>query len=125
MVAAYFASLKQALILDNNVASFRIVRELFGNKDGLIRMKCYLTNGDIFEFAEYVQIGQSGRLQRVTYSYHWQTRAGVLIKRWDNAPHHRELTGFPDHLHDADNVKSSKPMTLPNVLQAMSRELNV
>jgi len=57
----------------------------------------------------------------VTYSYHWQTRAGLLIKRWDNAPHHKELEGFPGHLHDGDKVKPSKPMTLAKVLQVVTR----
>ena len=121
MVAVYFASLKQTLILKQTIDSFRIVRELFGNKDGLIRVKCHLAGGDIFEFAEYVQIAQSGRIVRITYSYHWQNKTGVLIKRWDNAPHYQELAGFPDHLHDGDTVKSSKPITLAKVLQVMSR----
>ena len=116
MVAAYFSALKQTLILAQYVDSFRIVREQFGNRDGLIRIKCHLVGGDTFEFAEYVQIAQSGRIQRVTYSYHWQTRAGLLIKRWDNAPHHKELAGFPDHLHDGDKVKPSKPVTLSRSL---------
>ena len=125
MVSTYFSTLKQALILDQCIGSFRIVREQFGNRDGLIRIKCHLVGGNTFEFAEYVQIARSGRIQRVTYSYHWQTKDGVLIKRWDNAPHHKELAGFPDHLHDGDKVKSSRPMTLAKVLQVMTRSMEI
>ena len=29
------------------------------------------------------------------YSFHWQTAAGALIVRWDDAPHHRGLETFP------------------------------
>lgn len=34
------------------------------------------------------------------YSFHWQRNDGTLICRWDNAPHHRDVTTFPHHLHE-------------------------
>ena len=41
------------------------------------------------------------------YSYHWQ-KENKLIIRWDNAPHHKELTTFPHHKHDPDPSPSSE-----------------
>ncbi len=122
MVAPYFEDLKRTLILENTVDSFRIVKELFGNKDGFIRIKCYLSGGDVLEFAEYVQVGIHEEIIRVTYSYHWQSKNGSLIKRWDNAPHHKELAGFPDHLHNGDTVQTSKPMNLQKVFRAIRKK---
>lgn len=121
MIAAYIEELRQQLILCEQVVSFKIVRELLGNRDAFIRVKCSLEGGDILEFAEYVQAGAPGRIVRETYSYHWQTKAGKLIKRWDNAPHHREIATFPDHLHDGDMVRESRAMTLAKVLREISR----
>lgn len=120
MISAYFDDIRQKLILDEQVVSFKVVKELLGNHDGFIRVKCVLEGNTILEFAEYVQIGATGRIIRETYSYHWQTNAGRLIKRWDNAPHHREIATFPDHLHDGGVVVESKPMTLAKVLKAVA-----
>ena len=92
-----------------------------GSNDGFIRVKCILECGDVLEFAEYVECSTSGRIVRETYSYHWQTVKGHLIKHWDNAPHHREIATFPDHLHDGHYVRESKPMTLIAVLKELAR----
>jgi len=33
------------------------------------------------------------------YSYHWQTNKGHLISRWDNSPHHKNISTFSHHRH--------------------------
>jgi hypothetical protein len=34
------------------------------------------------------------------YAFHWERRAiDGLLYRWDDAPHHREVSTFPHHLH--------------------------
>lgn len=120
MIAAYFDDIRQMLILNEQVVSFKVVKELLGNHDGFMRVKCVLEGSTLLEFAEYVQVGANGRIVRETYSYHWQTKTGRLIKRWDNAPHHREIATFPDHLHDGAVVKKSKPMKLAKVLKEIA-----
>ena len=122
MIADYFDTIRQTLILDEQVESFRIVREVYGSNDGFIRVKCQLSDGSTLEFAEYAQF-ISGRISRNTYSYHWQTRKGTLLKRWDNAPHHPEIATFPDHLHQVDVIMESKPMTLALVLTAIGKTI--
>ncbi|MEI6205296.1 MAG: DUF6516 family protein [Desulfuromonadales bacterium] len=118
MITSNFDEIRQALILNELVTSFKIVREMTGSNDGFIRVKCRLSDGSILEFAEYLQI-VSGKIVRKTYSYHWQTSRGTLRRRWDNAPHHPEITTFPDHQHNGDLVVESKPMTLVLVLIAI------
>lgn len=37
------------------------------------------------------------------YSYHWERRGQTgEIYRWDNAPHHSQVSTFPDHFHKGD-----------------------
>jgi len=37
------------------------------------------------------------------YSYHWERRRQTgEVYRWDNAPHHPNISTFPDHFHDGD-----------------------
>jgi hypothetical protein len=117
----YFIGLRQTLILDEQVMSFKIVKEIFGNNDGFIRVKCILNGGNVLEFSEYVQIGQKRKVIIESYSYHVQTAHGKLIKRWDNAPHHREIATFPHHLHDGDNILEYKPVTLAAILKEIAR----
>jgi Family of unknown function (DUF6516) len=37
------------------------------------------------------------------YAYHWERRKQTgEIYRWDNAPHHPQISTFPDHFHEGD-----------------------
>ncbi len=53
------------------------------------------------------------------YSFHWQDRDGKCIVRWDNAPHHQDVPGFPFHKHVGINedIMESQPMKLDEVLK--------
>lgn len=118
MITLCFDEIRQTMILNELVASFKIIREMTGSNDGFIRVKCRLTDGSILEFAEYIQL-VTGKIVCQTYSYHWQTSRGTLRRRWDNAPHHPEITTFPDHQQNDDLIIESKPMTLVRVLSAI------
>lgn len=50
------------------------------------------------------------------YSYHWQSRNGELLLRWDNSPHHRELPNFPYHLHRGSSIEASFRVEIDDVL---------
>jgi len=39
------------------------------------------------------------------YSFHWQSQDEVI--RFDNAPHHKEIETFPDHVHIDESVKET------------------
>jgi len=38
------------------------------------------------------------------YSYHCQNNDGDLIVRWDNRPHWRDMSTYPHHKHEKDQV---------------------
>jgi hypothetical protein len=42
---------------------------------------------------------------------------GNLIFRYDNVPHHREITTFPDHKHHSDTVVESASVDLRQVME--------
>ena len=52
------------------------------------------------------------------YSYHWQSKDGNLITRWDNAPHWPDILTFPHHKHikDVSQIEASKEKNLKDVL---------
>ncbi len=49
------------------------------------------------------------------YSYHWQDTGGNLIARWDNSPHHKDISSFPHHKHLPEKVIPSKERTIKDV----------
>jgi hypothetical protein len=74
-----------------------------------------LINGSALYFFEFVEI-QNNVPVLVKYKYQWQSPEGNLLKRWDNAPHHREFNTFPDYVHDSAGVHSSPVMNLELIL---------
>lgn len=57
------------------------------------------------------------------YSFHWQDGNGNCIIRWDNAPHHQNVTTFPYHKHIGaeEIVKESPPIELESVMEYISK----
>jgi hypothetical protein len=51
------------------------------------------------------------------YSFHWQNSQGAFVMRWDNAPHHRHLKTYPNHMHRNDLIEESDVITLKDVLK--------
>ena len=122
MVENYIEGIIHDLSVSLAVSSFKVLKIESGEEDGYIRIKCKLANGDIFEFAEYAII-HKGKIHIETYSYHWQTADGVLRRRWDNVPHHKDVDTFPNHLHLPEKVVSSGPKSLKKILGYIEKAL--
>jgi len=102
-----------------------VLKRADGEEDGYIRIKCSLLNGDILEFAEYIQI-RKNKIYIETYNFHWQAADGKLIKRWDNVEHHKDVDTYPCHLHLPEGrVISSTPMSLKKVLTEIEKTLAI
>ena len=84
---------------------------------GFMRYRLTLINDDLLELTERVEV-QAEEIVVTKYRHHWQNQDGILIKRWDNAPHHPQVASFPHHLHDGseDNVVAHPPVDALQVL---------
>jgi hypothetical protein len=67
-----------------------------------------------------------GNVEVSKYSFHWQDKHNHLIKRWDNAAHHPEVSTHPHHVHegDASNVVSHPPVDAEAILVIVSAEVD-
>ncbi len=121
--AEYLASIRERLIADPLVISFKIRLERLTPSDGHIRAVLTLSDGSGVEFSEYFRSTNTGQITAVTYSCHWSDAAGSLIRRWDNTPHHRDLPDFPHHIHagSTGDARPGHPMSLFAVLDEISR----
>jgi hypothetical protein len=106
------------------VTANAIVKDVYLGYDSILPTRgsveghLILATGHLLYTAEYV-IVESTFIRRPKYRFHLQTAAGKLVRRWDNAPHHRHIATFPHHCHLADGrVVPSPPMDLQAVLDA-------
>src|SRR4029453_8867778 len=102
----------------------RTVRDTALEKILNYRYRVMLADGGFVEMTERV-LEVQGTLEMTKYRHHWQDGNGVLIKRWDNAPHYRAIDTFPHHLHDGaeDRVVSHPSTTGLEVLQHILEEI--
>ena len=124
MVEQYFNDLLARLSNSAAVISFRIVRRRMRDKDGYLRVRCVLANGDLFEFSEYVVLSGEN-IQIVDYSFQWQSPVS-LIRRWANTRHHAQISTFPAHVHIGTDkhVQESPPMDLERVLEIIEGKIS-
>jgi hypothetical protein len=99
------------------VNELRIVKTLVDPEIELIKANATLKDSSILFVNE--AIGENWR----EYSYQWQ-KDGTMIRRWDNAPHHKDLANFPHHVHDGNDILSSEDVNLTDVLNFIEDKIS-
>ena len=97
-----FDRLEQEICASPVVAEYRILRWEVAQASGQLRVRIYLVDGGLLDFFEYVVAGPDDVLTVSRYRYHWQDRNEAIVRRWDNAAHHVELSHAPHHVHLPD-----------------------
>jgi len=54
------------------------------------------------------------------YRLHYIKSNGQMLFRYDNAPHHPEITSYPHHKHTPDNIIPSAEPSLKDVMKEIS-----
>lgn len=110
-----------ALLAHPLVASVTLVKRRVNRFDGYFRARCVLVNGDFLEVALHISV-VNDRTVIDDYRYQWMNHSQTILhRRWDNSPHHPELSGFPDHCHMAQSVEPARPMDLAALLDEIHR----
>ncbi|GIL14831.1 MAG: hypothetical protein BroJett039_00040 [Chloroflexota bacterium] len=104
LITSYFDEIEARFIASPVVISYQILRREVTDTDGIVRLKADLSDSSQGEFFENV-IETNSEIKIRKYSFHWQDNEGKLIKRWDNAAHHKEFSDR-HHLHLADGTVS-------------------
>ncbi len=118
MLESFLADLKASLTTSPIVKDIEILDEFITSVSGFLDCRVILIDGSELFVSEYFTVLKD-RIKRDKYSYHLQKNDELLI-RWDNAPHHRELSAFPFHVHKKDGVHESKEMTVEDILEELS-----
>src|SRR6266478_4916348 len=128
MLEEYFRQIEELLSTSPAVHDVEIVRQTVPGtaleKVLNYRYRVMLAAGGFVEMTERV-LEVQGTLEMTKYRQHWQDGNGVLIKRWDNAPHYPAIDTFPHHLHDGaeDCVVSHRAITGLEALRCILAEV--
>jgi len=98
------------------IKKFEVIDAKVGKDFYYLKVIAYLIDDSILFIREFLSI------EEFIYSYHWQTKEGKLIVRWDNAPHHKHLQTYPHHKHIPEVVESYEN-DIEDVLRYIERKL--
>lgn len=118
-------SLRTGLIISPAVTSFHYQQEDATGDIGYFRVRCVLTDGSELQLIErFRNTGIAVAIEK--YSFHWQRRDGLLICRWDNAPHYPDFATFPHHIHQGDEntVQTHVAVDVFAVLEEIEKRLS-
>src|SRR5215510_8570690 len=99
-IRSHLNELKSLVLSHPRVHGVSIRREEVTVARGYLRVRLLLQSQDVVEVFVYL-VERGGVVHLQDYSLHWQHSDGVLVQRWDTAPHHPELANFPSHIHRA------------------------
>jgi len=98
------------------------IHEVIPNQSGLIEGRLRFWNHSLLQFIE-VLVTSGVTLVKTDYAYHYQDSSDNLIFRYDNAPHHPEISTHPHHKHIPTDIIAANPPHLQRVLQEIDTHL--
>lgn len=95
-IQQYFDGLLYFISHNPLVVNVKINRMRVGSIDGFVDLDINLARSHRLTISEYYTT-DSGVLR---YRYHLMDDQNNPRIRWDNAPHYRNISTFPDHIHN-------------------------
>ena len=114
-ITDYFSKHKLIIASHPFVYSWDYQEDIRTSNEGFFKGRVHFIDDSILEFREYVNI-EDNKITRYTYSFHYYKIKAVIF-RYDNTPHHPDISSFPHHKHlsTGEVVECLEP-TLKNVL---------
>jgi hypothetical protein len=102
------------------IKSLKVLQDRKDNKMSSSKIRITFINNSILEATEIKVFD----LKKRKYAYHWMDSNHRLIKRWDNAAHHQNISSFPHHIHEVseENITESHDISLMEVLKEIERK---
>lgn len=116
----FVADIEKALSSSPIILSSNLQKQ-FGPDNDTVYLKgnIMVIDSSVLEIALFA--GRSrGVLVVDKYRFHYMDERGRLIFRYDNAPHHKEISSFPDHKHTSSGVAESSLPSIRDILNEIS-----
>ena len=113
MIDIYFAQLEQNFQDFPLISFYSLTKKRYNAKQGFIRGTIVFEDGSQLEF---VEVKNTDRREKIKYRYHYMDKEHLMVFRYDNAPHHNNMSTFPHHKHLPSKVEEHNEPTLYEVL---------
>jgi len=111
VISAYFREVELRLKDAEIIADRSIDLREFSATEGMLCGRLLLVDGSMLEFMEYLK-----EENRMKYRFHLMDKEGNMVFRYDNAPHHKEISSYPHHKHIPSYVTESDDKGIMDVL---------
>jgi hypothetical protein len=119
MIENYFLSLEQSIRELLNIRHLSLTKKIYNNPQGYINSSIIFDNHHRLDF---VEVKNTELKSKIKYRYHYMDENQVMIFRYDNAPHHQEISTFPHHKHEVNEIKESREINLDEVLLEIAKK---
>ena len=114
-IEEYFIHIRQ--LIQGPPESFpeRYEEQILSVTRGSLRIRLRFSDEALLEISEAIVL-TAGEPYWLSYRYHYQDPSAGLVFRYDNAPHHPEISTHPDHKHEGDRVQANSHPSIEQVL---------
>lgn len=113
----------QALISGlSRVEIERYEERVLSPERGNVRIRLRFSDNSLLEASEAIH-SVGGALIWLSYRYHYQQANGSLVFRYDNTPHHPEVSTHPEHRHEPDAVVSAARPDIEGIIEEVRRHV--
>ena len=119
----YLAEVEKALQSLKNCHIEKYEEEILTSGRANLRVRIRFSQGYLLELNEAVTIA-SGKIEHLSYRYHFQDKNNSLIFRYDNTPHFNNLDTFPHHKHLAKEVIATEKPTITATIEEVKKNLS-
>ncbi|MEW6606945.1 MAG: DUF6516 family protein [bacterium] len=115
MIKWYFDKIQSMLReIEWLIKSENIDYDILSDEMEIIKGEIIFVDGSTLEFKEMIFTGITD------YRFQYMGKNYELIRRWDTAPHHKEIKTFPYHMHTTEGVEESEKVDLPYVIEIIA-----
>ena len=89
---------------------------------GNLRIRLRFFDNSLLEISEAIYIMEA-TFTWLSYRYHYQNPDGSIIFRYDNTPHHPDVSTYPNHKHAGELVVSAARPDIEKVLSEVKEHI--
>jgi hypothetical protein len=114
-IVEYFEKVQVLIKGLSRVEIERYEEHVLSEDRGNLRIRLRFFDNSLLEISEAVHI-MRGTFTWLSYRYHYQNPDGRIIFRYDNTPHHLDISTYPNHKHAGESVISAVRPEIEKVL---------
>lgn len=120
MIKKFLESIDKAISSSSIILSSNIQKHFIPDgKAVYLKGNVIFVDSSILEIAMFVSETRNA-IAVDKYRLHYMNRNGQILFRYDNAPHHPEITSHPHHKHISNKVIQTTEPSLKDVLKEIS-----